>query len=88
MFVFDDDDEGYIGGRLNREKRHGTVERVDTHHYRFTADVYDSMEMLPWIRTFTGRITSLVCSNPDIFDTFYEDLEEMQKIYGGDDYAF
>lgn len=84
MTVFVDDNEEYIINRLEREKRCGRIEKEDPHHYKFIADVYDAMEMMPWIRTFTGRITSLACSNKSVVDTFYTDFNEMVKIYGGD----
>jgi hypothetical protein len=76
--------EGHIPQRLEREKRHGTVEKLDEHTYRFSADVYDASEMLPWLRTFIGRIVDLQCSNQSVVDTFYGDLEEMTRMYGGD----
>ncbi len=80
--------EGFIVQRLKREKRCGTVAALDGHTYRFSADVYDAMEMLPWLRTFIGRITSLTCSNQAVTDTFYGDLEEMRRMYGEDSHAF
>ncbi len=42
--------EEFVLHRLEREKRHGTVELPDAQTYRFTADVYDASEMLPWLR--------------------------------------
>lgn len=47
-----EDDEWFIPQRLERERRWGHVEQIDEHTWRFTADVYDSSEMLPWLRTF------------------------------------
>ncbi len=82
--LFVEDDEQYIVHRLNREKRYGTVTAVDKNHYKFTADIYDAMEMMPWIRTFIGRITKLECSNDTVVKTFYSDLEKMKAMYGGD----
>lgn len=87
MTVFVDDNEEYIINRLEREKRHGRIDAVDSHHYRFVADVYDAMEMMPWIRTFTGRITKLECSHQSVVDTFYSDFADMVKMYGGEDNA-
>lgn len=78
------DNEEFIINRLDREKRNGRIEVVDEHHYKFVADVHDAMEMMPWIRTFTGRIKKLECSNQAVVDTFYTDFEEMKKLYGGD----
>ena len=75
--------EGYIVDRLNREKRCGKVETIDDSTYRFTADVYDATEMLPWVRTFIGRIVSFDCSNEFTKGRFYEDLNAMRALYGG-----
>ena len=77
------DDEQYILQRLEREKRHGRVELLDANTCRFTADVYDASEMLPWLRTFIGRIADLQCSSEFVLKTFHEDLAQMQSMYGG-----
>lgn len=58
---------------------------VDTHTCRFVADVYDASEMIPWLRTFIGRITELQCSDQHVVDTFYADLKEMDRLYAGGD---
>ncbi len=76
------DDEEHIVRRLEREKRVGRVERLDDNTYRFTADVYDTSEMTPWIRTFICRITKLCFSNKSIEKQFRKDIEEMYRIYG------
>ncbi|MBQ6934146.1 MAG: WYL domain-containing protein [Clostridia bacterium] len=78
------DNEGYIIDRLNREKRNGKVEKIGDNTYKFTADVFDSIEMLPWIRTFTGRIIELKSDNEQLVQRFYSDVDEMIKMYGGD----
>lgn len=77
--------EEHIPRRLEREKRCGTVELPEEGQCRYIADVYDAEELLPWLRTFIGRITRLGCSNPDVVRRFYEDLEQMAKLYGGED---
>lgn len=81
------DDEHYIVDRLQREKRYGTVEQIGDHSWRFSADVYDASEMLPWIRTFIGRIEKLECSNPYVTETFQSDLDAMLALYGGETHA-
>ena len=43
--------------------------------------------MRPWLRTFIGRIVSLSCSNKETERVFFEDLESMYALYGGDDSA-
>ena len=87
MTVFVGDNEEYIINRLEREKRNGKIIPVDSHHFKFVADVYDAVEMLPWIRTFTGRITNLTSTNSTMVETFNEDLKAMQFMYGGDENA-
>lgn len=84
MTVYAGEREGYIIDRLFREKRCGRVEYVDETHFRFVADVYDASEMVPWIRTFLGRITDLSCSNSAVLSRVWGDLDEMVRIYGGD----
>ena len=74
--------EDYIYNRLVREKRCGAVERLDDNLCRFTADVYDSNELLPWIRTFIGRITSLTFSNKQLEERFKNDVKELYSLYG------
>ena len=74
--------EDFIVRRLEREKRIGTVERIDGETYRFSADVYEVGEMVPWIRTFLCRITSLCCSNRTVENQFKKDLAEMYRMYG------
>ena len=70
--------------RLNREKRVGTVEKIDEHTYRFSADVYDIGEMVPWIRTFICRIKEINFSNRELEKKFKEDIDAMYKMYGVD----
>lgn len=74
--------EQHIPRRLEREKRCGTVEQLDSHSSRFSADVYDASELIPWIRTFLCRITEFSFSNKTLEKQFKEDLEEMYKLYG------
>ena len=74
--------EGYIVKRLEREKRIGTVEKLDEHTYRFSTDVYDTSEMIPWIRTFICRIVKMNFSNRTIENQFKKDLEAMYRMYG------
>ena len=77
-----EDNEEYIVKRLEREKRIGTVEKLDEHTYRFSADVYDTSEMIPWIRTFICRIDKMNFSNRTIENQFKKDLEAMYRMYG------
>ena len=76
-----EDNEEYIIKRLEREKRVGTVEKLDENTYRFSADVYDSSEMIPWIRTFICRIVKMNFSNRSVENQFKKDLESMYWMY-------
>ena len=78
-----DEDEAYIVNRLNREKRCGTVDPVENRpgFIRFSADVYDALEMFPWIRTFIGRIAELRISDEELEKQFWKSIQDMYDIY-------
>lgn len=77
-----DDQEQHIHRRLEREKRCGRVERIDRNTSRFSADVYDASELVPWIRTFICRITDIHFSDTSLETRFREDLKTMYRLYG------
>ena len=79
-----DDGEDFIVRRLYREKRIGTVEKLDEHTYRFSADMYDSSEIVPWIRSFICRIVDMKFSNKAQQNKFCEDIDQMCLMYGID----
>ncbi len=76
--------ERFIVNRLEREKRCGRVEKIDEFHYRYTAEVFDTLEMIPWIRTFLSRITRLNFSNRTVENQFKADIAKMYQMYGLD----
>ena len=84
MTIHFEDYEYFIPQRLEREKRNGRVEMVDRNTCRYIADVYDASEMLPWLRTFIGRIEKLECSNEAVTRQFYADLDAVYAMYGGE----
>lgn len=81
------DNEKHIVGRLNREKRIGKVEKIDDNTYRFIADVYDTNELIPWLRTFICRIIKVDFSNKAVENQFKKDIEETYRIYGIEEVA-
>lgn len=83
------DKEEHIYRRLLREKRCGTVERIDKHTARFSAELVDSAEIRSWIRTFTGRIIQLDFKDRTAENLLRSDMEKMYKLYGigGDENA-
>lgn len=74
--------EHYIIDRLEREGRGGTVTKIAENTYRYETEVFDCNEMLPWVRTFTGRILSLECTAKSVEQRFYQDLSNMYQMYG------
>ena len=84
MTLHFDDDEQHIPRRLEREKRNGRVEIVDQNTCKYIVDTYDASEMMPWIRTFIGRIEKLECSDETVVKRFYDDLNQVYALYGGE----
>lgn len=77
-----EDDERYVYYRLHREKRCGKIKKIKKNLYRFSADVFDCWEMLPWIRSYICRITRIEFSDKEVEKTFKEDLNMMYEMYG------
>ena len=75
------EDEPFIPQRLEREKRIGKVEHLDGNTSRFSAQVFDASELIPWIRTFICRITEFHCSDQKLEEQFLRDIEEMYTLY-------
>ena len=54
---------------------------MDKNTSRFTAEVFDTSEMIPWIRTFLCRITEIHFSNQALETQFHKDLQAMYALY-------
>ncbi len=80
-----EDHEQHIPHRLEREKRNGRVEMIDKNTCKYIVDTYDVLELFPWIRTFIGRIVKLECSDKAAVKRFYEDLDQLYALYGGEE---
>ncbi|MCI8299291.1 MAG: WYL domain-containing protein [Lachnospiraceae bacterium] len=74
-------EEHYIVDRLYHEGRGGTVTRLEKNIYQYEINVFDCNEMIPWIRTFIGRIVSLECTAKSVEQRFYRDLQSMYQMY-------
>lgn len=74
-------DEHYIVERLRREGRGGIVTRIKPNVYQYEITVFDCNEMLPWVRTFIGRILALTCTAKSVERRFYQDLQTMYHKY-------
>lgn len=73
--------EDYILERLTREGKDGTINHIAPDTYTYEKEVFDSNEMLPWLRTFTGRILDIECSASRLKSLFYSDMEAMYQMY-------
>jgi len=73
--------EDFIIRRLRRERRCGAITKIDENTYRFIADVFDTYEMVPWIRSFFGRIKHVKCSNPEVVKQLKLDIEKLAQEY-------
>ncbi|MBQ2952515.1 MAG: WYL domain-containing protein [Clostridia bacterium] len=77
--------EEHVKRRMYRECRTGRVEELEGGSLlRFTAELYDLTEILPWIRSFIGRITEFECESEFAGNRFLDDLAEMAVVYGLD----
>ena len=79
--VYFEDDEKFIYQRLLREKRSGTVTLLDDHTAQFDVDIFDPMEIIPWVRSFICRITFFDCSEKSVVRRFYTDVRKMNRLY-------
>lgn len=74
--------EGYLIDRIYREGRHGRLIRLQPGIWEYTIECWDSAEIIPWLRTFTGRIINFTCSNKQVEQRFWHDMQLMQELYG------
>lgn len=74
--------EQYIVHRLNKEGRGGIVTSLGDGCYRYEKICFDCNEMMPWVKTFIGRITEFDCTSEFCRRKFYADLEKMYALYG------
>lgn len=73
--------EEHVRRRLLRECRCGRVEEIEKGVLRFTAEVYDPAEVLPWVRSFIGRITAFECEDEHVTERFRQDIRAMADMY-------
>ncbi len=78
---FDEKEEDFILTRLEREGRGGTLKRVKPGLYEYICFCLDAMELLPWAKSFTGRVCSFHCSNPSVEKRFWNDIQLMESYY-------
>lgn len=82
VLYIDTEKEPFVLKRLYREGKGGNVSQTGPNTFTYTTQVFNANEMLPWIRTFTGRIIKLETTHPGLKNLFMYDMEEMYKMYG------
>lgn len=83
--LIDEATEAYILRRIEREGRGGTLEKVGPNTFLYTRECFDAAEMLPWIKTFTGRILALESNNTEVVSRFHRDTAYLYEMYCGDE---
>lgn len=73
--------EAFIIQRLVREGHGGRITHTDVNTYTYEKEVFDGNEMMPWIKTFTGRILSFESDNEFLQKKFYSDMRQMAAMY-------
>lgn len=82
-FRADPEREAFIIGRLEREKRGGTLECTGEGLYTLTVDAFDPNEVMHWAKTLIGRIVFVEGGNAAAREKFFRDIRRMQRMYGG-----
>ncbi len=80
----DEHSEQYILNRLQREGKGGVIRQTAPDTFTYEAEVFDANEMLPWIRTFIGRILSVESTSPQLAQRFQRDFLTMYHMYFGE----
>lgn len=81
VLSIDESTESYVLTRLKREGKHGTIEKIADNTFVYRIEVTDTQEMVPWLRTFIGRIVSINGSNQRVIKQFIIDIKRMAAIY-------
>lgn len=76
-----EDYEYYIIARLNREKRQGTLTKIDANTYRYNISLYNPKEMFPWLRSYITRIVNITFSDKALEKKFWDDFNCLANIY-------
>lgn len=77
----DEQREHYVLERLKRECRNGTIEKLGDNIFLYKINVFDSNELLAWVKTFTGRIIEVNCTKDFVARKVYKDIYRMKNMY-------
>ncbi len=79
---FTPEQEAYFHQRVDRERRIANISDPTDGKLLLNAHVWDPVEMMPWILSMTGRISSLR-STQRFTERFLQHIECMQELYKG-----
>lgn len=74
-------EEQFVLNRLYREGRGGEVQQIQDNIYLYSGAFFDSNEMLPWVKSFIGRIIDIQGTNSFVINKLQYDLERMYRMY-------
>ncbi|MDR1093513.1 MAG: WYL domain-containing protein [Clostridiales bacterium] len=77
----DENREKHIISRINKEGRGGAFERVGDNTFKFSKDIFDANEAMPWVKTFIGRLISFE-STDRLEKKLAADIRRMAEMYG------
>ncbi len=81
LISIDENTEQYMLERLKREGKHGVIAKVSSNVFEYSIDVSDTLEMVPWLRTFIGRIIEIEGSETHVIAQFKRDINSMAAMY-------
>ena len=71
--------EEFVVTRLKREGHGGEVAQIAEDRYLYRKSVYDPSEMIPWVKSFIGRIVSFTSEDKAVEEQFNNDLKHIME---------
>ncbi|MBR4634373.1 WYL domain-containing protein [bacterium] len=82
------DAEIYVLKRLKREAFSGQIKtNTNKKEATFSYELFDSKELIPWIRSYFGRITQFHFENKDLQQQLKDEIKKMYAIYNDLSYS-
>lgn len=83
-----EDSEIYIPQRLQREAFSGHIENnPNKNEATFSAELLDPQELIPWIRSYFGRITQFHFENKELQQQLEDEIKKMYAMYNNLTYS-
>jgi hypothetical protein len=70
--------------RLMSEGRNGTVMIETPDVYVYKHELWNALEIMPFVMSFTGNILSFKSDNEEAMEIFSDSIKKMNSMYGGD----